>query len=568
MGEIINSIQLVKKYQETDSVSVLPKLAEMDRKTTGWLSLYFFNSFWLILSLFWQFAIVYFFYRLGKPIITYLFDLIITQLPIWRISPTTSTNIGLSIDLPFKQFFLEKLNIQSISFILIAWFLAGVGLVYFSVKFKDLISSIEPWPDDQRPLKGFYFLLQFFRWVNIIIMALWAVFWRMVLISPILRGLVILGNNVQVLLNDFSFWKTGIVFYWRISILVLFGLVFIVFLFRKSESKRLIWSIVIFLFLLGTIDFLKTVPYFSSLNEEVFVFVFIGIFFFAILFSITISKLFNLPFLMLRSTFYQLYMKTWLRIALWKAIRHHKKRNSGIIGHDAWNSVCKEHMVRCTTKTLRRSYRRPLRYGSCPICDDDTKLYQGVKSIAVKIDVKMERHLEQIGPTLIHNGLLWSGNHSDKIPHIFDVILVDQVEEHHVEQFITAYQNAYLSENHKSLKQIPARVYENSNIGQIGMNLLSAYCNKILPGYDPDIEPNAAVGNIKVLENIQKGKKKVVKILQTSTILVIVCGLFLLLIIKGNYASIAEIENFFRNLLHTVTDFDGMVDRFVGIIDF
>ncbi len=247
--------------------------------------------------------------------------------------------------------------------------------------------------------------------------------------------------------------------------------------------------------------------------------------------ALKLSGMFTVPFSVFRNAMFSIYQSLLLR---WKLIitkRFHSIRNRTQTGGDIWSAVCKDHLLRFRKRYEKMAYGQKVYYGCCPDCNDDISVYKGVECLAIKLDKPMNEQVEKIGPTLWINGLQLLQNTTPFTTPPYDAMVVGQVDDHDVENYILSTINQPRSTFHKPLSQIPARICLGSNITNNDMNLLQRNVAQVTKDYDSALTPNPFISNLRIQEAVQKRSRN---ILRASYRVIIVAGV-LVLFVAGTY---------------------------------
>ncbi len=206
------------------------------------------------------------------------------------------------------------------------------------------------------------------------------------------------------------------------------------------------------------------------------------------------------PFLLFRDALYWSWSRMRLRWAARRAIRDHARRNRGQVSGDPWATVCREHLLRFETKTVKRSYFRKLSYHFCPACGEDNQTYNGVECLTLLLDRSADVTPQMQGSALMISGILWLLDGGKQTPPVFDAIVIGQVQPLDIEEFIlhyVQYTDGAPSAHHKPLARVTARIARDSNIELGQRRMLENHVAKTEAGFDLQEERDPCVKSVR-----------------------------------------------------------------------
>ena len=228
--------------------------------------------------------------------------------------------------------------------------------------------------------------------------------------------------------------------------------------------------------------------------------------------AIPVSRIYLIPFVMYRKALYWSAERIQLRWRVAQAFRQHRRRNKAQVGGKVWSAVCREHLRRFTTSSVRRSYRRRFRYAHCPECKSDNKVYTDVQCIAMELDSRMSKDARQNGLTLYLNGLRWGMGTYNTVP-VFDTLVVQLVDNtHELEGFVTWYENWYQKQSarpeHKSFKGMTVQISKKHPLEPNERSMLEHKGMRLKTDYEANAENNACGRNIYLREKFQERNQR------------------------------------------------------------
>jgi hypothetical protein len=181
--------------------------------------------------------------------------------------------------------------------------------------------------------------------------------------------------------------------------------------------------------------------------------------------AVSLSKPFAWPFFWLYSTAHTFLERVRARLAVRDAIRHHRARNMRLSGVQGRQAVCREHLARFESRSVRLAYWRRWTYWWCRVCKSDAQAYTGVRTVRGVLNQNMTEREVQQGQVLMVNLLLRLDSQSAPMPLDLDEVEIGHVDDQHdIEMFVAHYQNFGAPVKTPTLKQIKLKINADSNL--------------------------------------------------------------------------------------------------------
>ncbi len=522
-------LEAVNQLRESDTVQAIPYLARIDRRATGWLYTLFRGSFQLMLGLAW--------FYINVRILAWVWQFL-SRVVVGFLESTFPDRGGVGF---------------------VAILLAGAAVLFRSSGLRDVLLGHERWPDRDDPIWPIRFVLQAMEWgVQATMVAIAGIFLVFSLLPIVFLAL---DASLQLAIwwqQRFAFSELLQSFWLPLLSTALFISGVVYMLSRRSREKLIRLNLIIWGGL-GLADITWAIynagsRWLLSATQEMsnFGIVFLQLFIIrlqeaswwtlpailaglAIIYpvgwAITVTRFVYPPFPIFRNGLYWLQQRILLRWHVARTLSWHRHRNRQQIDNDFWAAVCQEHLLRFTSSRVRRSYLRKITYFHCPKCNQDNSVYTNVECIGLQFDDGLKTNAYQAGQTLFLNGKNWLDNNSLASVPIFDAVIIGNLnDEFVVERFITAYTNLNERQTshaaHKPLKGMTVRLQKDCSLPPHHQNLLHGQKVNLIPNFDPKIEPNACMKNIRRRESWQKRNRRVYRII--SRVIKLILLIFLL----------------------------------------
>jgi formylglycine-generating enzyme required for sulfatase activity len=493
-----NKLRGVEILQEQYDIKSIDLLGKIDRTSPGWLStLVIFILFFII------------------ALLIYAFNAMVLWLHLPGILDTVTAFVFAS-----NPIAVEYWTEGWIPYWQIVW-LASVLLVLLrSDGFKMALQKYFSWKGTEENVL-----------VARIVLILAAIFVRGIIalfigsfvaftMLPVVFGLL------NLIIQVYSWWLereaiiTILSTYWRISLGVLILLGLVGYRLRKVNRKKLIKLVYLALGLPGLtmivvmhgiledptwileLPFWLTGPWMIDTFSFGMVIVCL-IIVYPVGFAVKFSDVLWSSFRVFRMGLFLFRERILLRWKLFKTIRQYKATNKINTERNSWATVCNKHLVRFVKQTEKLSYRRKFRYAVCPVCSSDVKPYLHVESIGLVLSNDMKEDVKQDDKVLRINGLDWLQTHEQKQIPLFDAVVIENVEDHKIEEFITVYQSKQRDFSHKALSEVPCHLASDNQVGQNIENLLNDNFRKVVSGSESN--STLSLGSARIQDEIRQG---------------------------------------------------------------
>jgi formylglycine-generating enzyme required for sulfatase activity len=490
-------IQSVEKLRGLQTAKAIPLLADLDQRAPGWIRILIFGGSRILVTA----AIlsgIFILLRWGAPLL------------IWPAATFTETNL-------YGQWAIRwggsppPPGLQLIGAHLRPWgwlaVIVVVGFVLFrSEGVRRTLSNLELWTGEGAPGSflrvSLLVMLTFAQALFLLATGLFVFFSLLPLVFVALDLLASLAGwwELREVYANFiqAYWP------WALGGLVLLGL--LMNKLRKTPREELIRPALIIFGSAGLVDLFWN-AYLRGLSYELIMAGLGLVLVYPAGLAMPVARLFFVPFYIFRDTLEWTAQRVNLRWKLGVALRAQRERNRKQTGGDTWATVCQKHLRRFETRYEPISYFRRIAYGSCPVCQDDDQVYTGVECLALRFDKSMSEPVKQAGPALLFNGLNWLEKPDPGRLPVFDAVVVQEVDDHDMEKFVTEYQNQNLRPPHKSLREVTAQIEKGCTLPDNQLRILESAVSRVLHDYDPDFSPNPFTGNLRVRESVQQGAR-------------------------------------------------------------
>lgn len=514
------SAQLSKiaEIEHLTPVQAIPQLAALDRKATGWIRLALFGAVRL------SFAGIF----LLSLMATAIWGMQITLEPLAEFVQSYRVNVDWS---SLEVLVEAPADIQPLPAWVWAGLLLATGLVLFqSSGVRKALTGHSRWPVLETPSEWVRILLRIFEGAAQLSQLVILGFFALCSMLP----LVFLGLNLWYLVGQR--WGSPDSFLtllkgsweWLAVALAFVGLV--IYLLTRKDVRAGITRLLLGLF--GGLGLAAMGWAMTQVGiDPVLILIALGLcLVYPIGLAVPLSKVTLLPYFIYRDALFWIIQGITVRQQVSRALSGQVQKNRQRAGDDAWSAVCKTHLLRGETRRAARSYSRQVAYFKCPKCQDDIGLFTGVECRALVLDHAMSEWTIQRGSTLWINALRWLPNYKQEPPPYFDVLVIHNIEEYVVEEFITAYNSSNREAEHKPLNQVDARLSKNMQLEEHELRLLAKNFNQLSGDYDVKETPNPCNTNLRRQAAIQSGARmarqgfgRVVRVSLLLTFLCVLC---------------------------------------------